>query len=146
VAIRRLDHINFLTCDAQASIAFYCDIIGLKLGERMSVDTAKTLYFYIEGVKQSVLHIGQADIEPDTNKFRRKATLTKAQAKQFSTGSFDHFCLLLDFADYDSYVDKFRRKNVDFQTYCHQDIDMKQIWLLDPNGVRVELNFVREAQ
>ncbi len=142
MAIRCLDHVNFLTNDSDATIQFYCEVIGLKLGDPMSIDTAQTLYFYIDGSSQPILHVGQAHINPDTNKFIRKASLTSDTTKGFSTGSFDHFCLMIDFIDYEVYIDNLNKHGIEFQTYCHSDINMKQIWALDPNGVRVELNFV----
>ena len=61
----------------------------------------------------------------------------------FSTGSFDHFCLALDDEDYVLYIDKLEKTHIPYQTYCHEDMPLKQLWLLDPNGVRVELNFIK---
>lgn len=60
----------------------------------------------------------------------------------FSTGAFDHFCLVVDMGDYELFIKRFDTKKLDYQTYCHEDMALKQIWLLDPNGVRVELNFI----
>jgi len=142
--VQGLDHVHFLTIDADATVKFYCEIIGLKLGDSVSIDSARTLYFYIDGVAQPVLHIGKTNIDMSGSAFSREASLNKEQARKFSTGSFDHFCLLIDFEDYDLYIDKFTQKNIDFQTYCNPDTDIKQIWLLDPSGVRVELGFVKK--
>ena len=142
MSIRRLDHVNFLTNNADATITFYCDVIGLKLGQNMSIDTAQTLYFYIDGVTQPVLHVGQEHISPDSDKFTRKANLAYENSGIFSTGSFDHFCLMIDLIDYDAYVDRLKKYGIEFQTYYHNDINLKQIWAIDPNGVRIELNFM----
>ena len=37
MGIKRLDHVNFVTYDPQATIAFYCDVIGLSLGNKLSI-------------------------------------------------------------------------------------------------------------
>jgi catechol 2,3-dioxygenase-like lactoylglutathione lyase family enzyme len=142
MTIKRLDHVNFVTHDKVATVRFYCEVIGLVCGENLTIDTAKSLYFYIKGQQHAVLHVGDAKAQKDQPKFQRFAELSEKQEGKFSTGAFDHFCLLFDFADYDSMVAKLDSNNIDYKTYCHQDIALKQIWVLDPNGVRVELNFV----
>lgn len=141
MAIRRLDHVNFVSHDLPATIKFYCDIIGLVHGDNVSIDTARSIYLYIRGQDIAVLHIGDAKSSRQQPKFQRLADLAVNHTGEFSTGSFDHFCLLLDDNDYPLMIEKFEQHNLLYQTFCHEDIQLKQIWVLDPNGVRVELNF-----
>lgn len=44
MGIKRLDHVNFITHDMNETIRFYCDVIGLVVGEHLSIDgsVAKT--------------------------------------------------------------------------------------------------------
>ncbi|NNM58387.1 MAG: hypothetical protein HKM04_01045 [Legionellales bacterium] len=142
MSIRRLDHVNFITHDMPATKDFYCNIIGLVQGDNLSIDTAKSAYFYIEGQDYAVLHIGDAKGDKKQPKFRRFAELPENHNGTFSTGAADHFCLALDQDDYQPMIEKLKLRQVNYQTYCHQDISLKQIWLFDPNGVRVELNFI----
>ena len=46
-AIIRLDHVNFITHNPEATVDFYCQVIGLTLGKELSIDTSQSLYFYI---------------------------------------------------------------------------------------------------
>ncbi len=142
MSIQRLDHVNFITHSSEETIAFYCDIIGLELGNRMAIDTSQSLYFHIKGDDVAVLHIGQAAFLPDKNKFERFAQINEDNHGEFSTGPFDHFCLVVDDDDYQIYLERFQEKAITYQSYTHSDRDLKQLWLLDPNGVRVELNFI----
>lgn len=142
MGIKRLDHVNFITHNPQATIEFYCEVIGLKLGERLSVDTSQSLYFYLPGTSIAILHIGNAATAKEQPKFKRLADLDHNHSGDFSTGAFDHFCLAVDMADYELFIIRFESKKLNYQTYCHNDTALKQIWLLDPNGVRVELNFI----
>ncbi len=142
MGIKRLDHVNFITHDMNKTIQFYCDVIGLVVGEHLSIDTAQSVYFYIPGETIAILHVGNAKSNKHQPKFKRLADLDENQHGQFSTGAFDHFCLALDNEDYESVIEKLTQKSISFQTYCHNDVALKQIWLLDPNGVRVELNFI----
>lgn len=141
MAIKRLDHVNFITHNTDATIDFYCQVIGLTLGKELSIDTAQSLYFYIPDQDIAILHVGNAKSNKIQPKFERLAHLDSHEGL-FSTGSIDHFCLAVDDQDYDYFIKKIEKKNLAYKTYCHKDIPLKQIWLLDPNGVRVELNFI----
>ena len=140
--IKRLDHVNFITHHPEATIYFYCEVIGLVLGEQLSIDTSRSLYFYIQGHDVAILHIGNAKAEKNQPKFERLADLDSRHQGHFSTGSFDHFCLAIDSNDYDAVIGKLNYEKLEYTTHCHTDMILKQIWLLDPNGVRVELNFI----
>jgi catechol 2,3-dioxygenase-like lactoylglutathione lyase family enzyme len=140
--IKRLDHINFITHDMPETIAFYCNVIGLIHGEHLSIDTAQSIYFYIPGESIAILHIGNAKASKKQPQFERYANLDEHQQGEFSTGAFDHFCLALDSTDYDGFIEKLNLRKLSFQTWCHDNVRLKQIWILDPNGVRVELNFI----
>ena len=144
MAIKRLDHVNFITHDISATIYFYCNVIGLEHGKHLSIDTAQSVYFYIPGEDTAILHVGNAKANKKQPKFERLADLDPANRSCFSTGSFDHFCLALDDKDYALFIDKLDEEGLQYQNFCHEDIALKQIWLLDPSGVRVELNFVKE--
>lgn len=145
MAIMRLDHVNFVTHSPEATIAFYSEVIGLVLGKNLTIDTSKSLYFYIPGDSIAILHVGNAKALKEQTKFRRLAELDSNHKGEFSTGAFDHFCLAVDKVDYELFIEKCEQKGLQYQTYCHEDMDLKQIWLLDPNGVRVELNFIPKA-
>lgn len=142
MGIKRLDHVNFITHDPDATIIFYTEVIGLELGDHLNIDTSHSLYFYISGCSIAILHVGNAKADKDQPKFKRLAELEFPHRGSFSTGAFDHFCLAVDMSDYGKYIERFDSKKLVYQTYCHEDTALKQIWLLDPNGVRVELNFI----
>ncbi len=125
------------------TIDFYCNVIGLVHGKHLSIDTAQSVYFYIPDNDIAILHIGNAKTNKHQPKFERLADLSTNHDGRFSTGAFDHFCLALDDGDYALYIDKLDKARIPYQTYCHEDMPLKQLWLLDPNGVRVELNFIK---
>ena len=143
MSIKRLDHVNFITHDMPKTIEFYCKVIGLIHGQHLSIDTAQSVYFYIPDNDVAILHVGNAKADKKQPKFERLAELEKKHDGRFSTGAFDHFCLALDDEDYVIYIDKLEKTHIPYQTYCHEDMPLKQLWLLDPNGVRVELNFIK---
>lgn len=141
MAIKRLDHVNFVTHDMPATIAFYCNVIGLVQGANPDTDIAKSVFLYIKDQNIPIVHIGNAKNEKKRPKFERFSELSENNKGDFSTGSFDHFCLQFDGNDYEPMIAKLNQISIKYQTYCHEDMPLKQIWMLDPNGVRVELNF-----
>jgi catechol 2,3-dioxygenase-like lactoylglutathione lyase family enzyme len=139
--VKKLDHVNFVTADMSATIAFYQDIIGLRRGKQMSAAASGTEYFYIGEEKRSILHITDAHSPKNQPSFKRYAETAENNKGNFSTGSFDHFCLLMDLNDYEEMLTKIKKHNLTHDVYCHENSPIKQIWVLDPNGVRVELSF-----
>lgn len=117
------------------SLAWYMGIIYQLIRRSLCI-------FIFRANQFAILHVGHAKASRKQPKFERFASLDEHHQGQFSTGAFDHFCLALDDADYDGFIEKLNRKGISFQTWGHDDIALKQIWILDPNGVRVELNFI----
>jgi len=147
MSIKRLDHVNFITHDMEKTAKFYCEVIGLEHHEvtppsSKNLNNLKTVYFYIPGQETAVLHVGQAQREKIRPDFTCLASLDLNHTGAFSTGSFDHLALLLEDEDYETYIQKLESHDLTYQTYVNQKTGLKQIWLLDPNGVRVELSFM----
>lgn len=93
IRIKRPDDVNFVTHDPQATIGFYCDIMGLTLGNKLSIDTSQSLYFCIPKSSIAILHVGNAKADKNQPKFKRFADLESQYQGTFSTGALDHFCL-----------------------------------------------------
>lgn len=140
MAIKKLDHVNFITEDMPATIAFYTNTVGLIHGERMVGADEGMEYFYIPGHTHSVLHVADVNKGGKSPAFHRLAKVPSAK-DTLSTGTIDHFCLLQDLADYEAVIAKLNTQKVIYETYCHPGDKLKQIWIIDPSGLRVELNF-----
>lgn len=37
MAIKQLDHVNFISHDMPATVDFYCNVIGLTMGDQLSI-------------------------------------------------------------------------------------------------------------
>lgn len=141
MSLKSLDHVNFITKDMSATIEFYTKIIGLIHGPSLPGALSGMEYFYIPGQPHSVLHVGDATIERQSTRFKQYAKIP-VNTEEPATGVLDHFCLTCDLTDYEAMIDKLKQHHLDYQTYCAPDGHIKQIWLLDPNRIRVELTFI----
>lgn len=137
--IRHLDHVNFITKDMPATIWFYTEIIGLVRGQKMS-EIAGSEYLYIKGQDRAILHVGDVGYDRQRGTFKWLAIFPQNE-KDFTTGILDHVCLTTDISDYDNMINKLNTHKLTYETYTHTDKELKQVWVLDPNGLRVELNF-----
>jgi hypothetical protein len=108
----------------------------------VSIDTSKSLYFHIPDSDVPILHVGQTAHSPDPKKFQRLAHLDANRHTEFSSGSFDHCYLAVDAQDYDAFMARLKQHDIAYQPLEHTDLLLKQAWVLDPSGVRVELSCV----
>ncbi|HEY1561484.1 MAG TPA: VOC family protein [Caulobacteraceae bacterium] len=122
MALLRLDHVNIRCADLDRSRAFYADALGLKEGARPAV-----------GIPGSWLYLGD---DPVVHLVDAKAMIVLETG---STGAFDHVAFQAE--DFEATRDRLERAGVPFQANVFPDFGLKQLFFLDPDGVKVELNF-----
>jgi catechol 2,3-dioxygenase-like lactoylglutathione lyase family enzyme len=144
--IKRIDHYSIRTLDVEASRRFYTEIIGLKVGPRPpfdfpgvwlyngepppDLDNAESNYgiVHVMGVDRDnpqalIDYMGGAD--PDTLKG--------------STGALDHVALAV--IGRAGMLERCRRSKVSFFERTVPSLGLHQVFIKDPNGVTIELNF-----
>ena len=144
--IKRIDHYSIRTLDVEASRKFYTDIIGLKVGPRppfdfpglwlykgeppADLDHAEGNYgiVHVMGVDRSnpqalIDYMGGA--EPDT--------------ELGNTGALDHVALAV--TGRASMIERCRRNSVSYFERAVPVLGLHQVFIKDPNGVTIELNF-----
>jgi catechol 2,3-dioxygenase-like lactoylglutathione lyase family enzyme len=144
--IKRIDHYSIRTLDVEASRKFYTEIIGLRVGPRppfnfpglwlyngeppADLDHADGNYgiVHVMGVDrenpQALLdYMGGAD--PDT--------------QQGNTGALDHVALAV--TGRAGMLERCRRGNVSYFERAVPVLGLHQVFIKDPNGLTIELNF-----
>ena len=144
--IKRIDHYSVRTLDVEASRKFYTEIIGLRVGPRppfpfpglwlyngeppADLDHAEGNYgiVHVMGVDrdnpQALLdYMGGAD--PDT--------------QQGGTGTLDHIALAV--TGRVGMLERCRRSNVSYFERAVPVLGLHQVFIKDPNGLTIELNF-----
>ena len=135
MAIQTLDHCSIRTLDLEASRAFYVDVLGMTEGDRPKFPFPGA-WLYLED--RALIHLvgvdpidnrGLAeylggDIDPDTLP---------------GGGSLDHiaFCA----TDAPDMIRRLKRNNVPFRERQVPNMDLSQIFVEDPNGITIELNY-----
>lgn len=118
--LRSLSHITVHSADFELTERFYCGLLGLRLGPRPVIKIPGH-WFYLGD--RAVVHM--LPREPE-----------KAAG---SGGAFDHFAFDAD--DLPAFLRKFEALGVPFEGRRLADSQVWQVFLTDPDGVRVELSF-----
>jgi hypothetical protein len=122
----------------QSTIEFYTQIIGLIHGDKLVGAASGMEYFYLPNQSIAILHVGDAHITRNSSRFRQ---IAKIENSAPHTGVIDHFCLQFEMEDYEIMEKKLIENKVTYEKYEHSNMLLNQIWVIDPNNIRVEMNF-----
>lgn len=119
MALADLDHYNIFTGDLERSVKFYEEVLGLHNGKRPNV-----------GIPGAWLYCGE------------KAVVHLVGVKhneKSGSGTLDHVAFRA--TDFEGTKANLRRLGVTFSEMSLPDFNIHQIFVHDPDGVKVELNF-----
>ncbi|MGZ5097894.1 MAG: VOC family protein [Usitatibacter sp.] len=143
--IKRVDHYSIRTLDLDKSKRFYTEVIGLKAGPRPPFDFPG--YWLYSGEPPADLqnasrnygfvHLMGFDKDKpgslDAYVGERKAN------PDGGTGALDHIAFAA--TGREAMVERCRRNNVDFIERAVPLLGLHQMFIKDPDGVTIELNF-----
>ena len=119
--VATLDHYSLECGDLEATRAFYCDVLGLSEGFRPGFDfPGHWLYCGGAPVVHLMKHAGR-------------------QRPVSETGRLDH--IAFNATDPEGVVARLEARGIAFRRNRVPDIDLTQIFVRDPDGLQVELNF-----
>lgn len=133
MSIDRLDHISVRTLDVEATRAFYEDVLGLAKGWRPDFPFPGVWLY--EG-ERAVVHV--IGIDPD-DASGLQDYLGDRQSDGQGSGMFDHVAFFCN--DLDGMRRSFEDRKLEFRERTVPNLALHQIFLTDPNGITVELNF-----
>jgi len=131
--IEQLQHFLVQTEDLEATKDWYVDVLGLKVGPHP--DFGFPVYWLYIGDKD-VLHLtvgGKAVSET------RMEYLGQQSDATHGTGVLDH--VAFHATELDATIAHLESKNIPFTRRQVNDQALVQLFLIDPNGLKVELNF-----
>jgi catechol 2,3-dioxygenase-like lactoylglutathione lyase family enzyme len=126
VSLHRLDHVLVLTDDLEATTAFYRDALGLERGERPPLEFPG-YWLYLDGVP--CVHVAErAPYEAHAARVGLPANEAPIDHVAFAAG------------DYERVAARLAAAGVEAVTNDVPGTGLRQLFLSDPNGVRIELN------
>ena len=125
MAVEKLDHYTIRTEDLDATRRFYTEVLGLSAGPRPAF-TFPGLWLY-QG-RDPLVHV--VGVEPGS-----------AADADSGTGRLDHVAFMG--SDITAMRERFRASGVAFQERVVPTLSLEQLFVRDPNGIKIELNFPR---
>ena len=117
-----LDHFNIRTRDLGATVRFYEDVLGLEKGPRPNF-AFPGAWMYSEG--RAVVHL--VDISPTD------------EAQKPDSGVVHHVAFVS--RDFKGMKQRLQGKGIEFESREVPGGDLWQLFVRDPNGVMIELNY-----
>lgn len=139
----KLDHCNIRTFDLDATVKFYTDVVDLKDGDFPGPRNMGAWLY--DASDRPVLHVISIDPKnPEAALGRIRDRLGALGGSldledMSGTGTIDH--IAFECSDYDAMVGKLKDRGLAFTTSDVPSIKLRQVFVNDPNGVTLELNF-----
>ena len=130
--LERMEHYLVLTEDVDRTRDFYRDALGMTVGFRPELEFAG-YWLYLGDTP--CIHIADWD-EYEGWTARVGIPFSK---KASGTGPVDH--IAFNATGYDEMLERLRRLAIEPACNSLDDIGLRQLFLHDPNGVAIELNF-----
>jgi catechol 2,3-dioxygenase-like lactoylglutathione lyase family enzyme len=126
--VNGLNHVNIVTADLARTVAFYEDVLGMTATELpMALPPGFDGRWITDSRGDPIIHL-QA-YNPDRH----------ALAPGERNGTIDHVALTC--ADFEGIKARCDELGVEYRVNDRQFGDIRQIFVTDPNGVALELNF-----
>lgn len=124
-----LDHVNLQTTRLAETVSFYRDVIGLEQRDPPGLDPTLVQWMHDER-GHGIVHISTVG-----------SLLGEAPAELDGTGTGAVHHIALDCTGHDGMVAKLQARGLSFRLNHVAGIDLRQIFVQDPNGVLLELNY-----
>jgi catechol 2,3-dioxygenase-like lactoylglutathione lyase family enzyme len=134
--LKRLAHYSIRAANLDASVKFYCDVLGLEVGPRPPFGFAGAwLYLFGEGAaEQGTIHLIDAGSGAALD-----AYLGDRQSAHGNTGPIDHIAFFA--SGWEGFNQILQHVGVPFTERVVPLLGVRQVFMTDPDGVVIELNF-----
>ena len=138
-----LNHFTVRTTDIEATRHFYTDVLGLTVGPRPAFPFPGLWIYrgdHADAVNAvvHVIHLDGSDMQG------LREYLGNATNGSTGTGAVDHIAFFAD--GLNAVLARFATLHVQFEERTVPSIGLHQLFLNDPNGVKIELNYPAAEQ
>ena len=130
--LQRMEHFLVISEDIDATRDFYCDVLGMTVGFRP--DLAFPGYWLYVG-DTGCVHVA----EWESYRIWTERVGIPISARAPGTGPVDH--IAFNATDYEAMRGKIDGCALPYSQNLLDEIGLRQIFIKDPNGVTIELNF-----
>lgn len=128
--VNHLDHVNIVTDDLPGTAKFYAELFDLEVRDGPPPSRPDKVRWIYDGNGRAIFHLNARGA---LQVFDREAPTGP------NTGAVHH--VALNCAGFPDMIDRLKARNLTCQVNDVASIGLKQIFVTDPNGVLLELNF-----
>jgi catechol 2,3-dioxygenase-like lactoylglutathione lyase family enzyme len=128
----KLEHYLVLSDDIDGTRDFYCDVLGMREGFRPKLGFPG-YWLYVGDVPS--IHIA----EWESYAVWTKAVGIPISSRAESTGAVDH--IAFNASGFDEVRARLQARGLEISENLLDEIGLRQLFIYDPNGVPIELNF-----
>ena len=128
----RLEHYLVLSDDIDGTRDFYCDVLGMREGFRPKLGFPG-YWLYVGDVPS--IHIA----EWESYAVWTKEVGIPISSRAESTGAVDH--IAFNASGFDEVRARLQARGLEISANLLDEIGLRQLFIYDPNGVPIELNF-----
>lgn len=140
MSLSSLDHCSIRTVKLDRTREFYVDILGMTDGDRPEFPFPGA-WLYVDGV--AVVHL--VGVDPDDPSGLQQYLGGAVDAESLDgSGAFDHIAFRA--REPDKLIARLKEKGYPFRERKVPSMDLFQVFVEDPNGITVELNYWAEDQ
>ena len=133
MAVLGLDHVNVRTADPERTLGFFRDVLGMKVAPPpgMAAVPGGGGWVY-DSDDRPVVHVGTVETPyPTDGAIRFEASR--------GGGAVHH--VALNCSDFEGMKDRLRSRELDFTENLVSRVGLRQLFVAEPNGILLELNF-----
>jgi catechol 2,3-dioxygenase-like lactoylglutathione lyase family enzyme len=129
VPVEALDHVNIITADLEGSVRFYTELFGLEPRDGPPPLTHENARWMYDDAGRAVIHINSLECPRAYDR----------EVRAGPTGALHHVALRC--SGYEELRARLTRRGIAHQLNEVTAVGLRQIFVLDPNQVLLELNF-----
>ena len=134
MSLKTFEHVLILADDLKKTKEFYVDLLGLKDGYRPDFPFPGHWLYLNEDDKAACIHLAMRKQGDGQDYYIGKKNNVKS-----GSGAIDHVAFNCE--DIDSMKEKFDNKSIEYTHRKVPGFPLEQLFVDDPDGVKVELNF-----
>ncbi len=132
ISVQALDHVNIITSDLDGTAKFYQEVFDLERRDAPSPLTPQNAQWMYDAEDRAIFHLNSEDCPRHFDR----------DVSGEMTGPIHHVALrCTGNAEMQARLDKL---GLEYKTNHIPMIDLRQIFVMDPNGVLFELNYYAE--
>jgi catechol 2,3-dioxygenase-like lactoylglutathione lyase family enzyme len=142
--VAKLQHYNIRTTKFDETVAFYRNILGMKNGIPPGAPEGTGPSWIYDDSGEAIVHLTSIDpVDPEKDYIAR-SQYRGGPDKRFpfgflGSGSIDHVALSCE--GWDEILERIKKHNIPYRENHIARMNFRQIFVHDPNGITLELNF-----